>query len=186
MISNSKTFLAIFMTVLPHKSTQLSLNIDYQLNKGAFQLLTELIPDSSFLDQILDHGCWCAKLNQRNSQEIGLGGNTATDDLDDICKSWAHARRCAKLNLDATCKLILNNNESNAFYQVQTSDLTDAVCSESNNMCLSEACEIDVRFVQSIVDWRLNNPNDFVAVAGVCDLNMNLSGGSSGIVSCNK
>ena len=56
-------------------------------------MLMEWIQSNTLMNKILNHGCWCAKLNPRNEAPV-LGGPHYADELDKICKDWFTARKC--------------------------------------------------------------------------------------------
>ena len=75
----------------------------------------------------------------------------------------------------------MDNFESHTFYQIQTSDLENTKCSEiSNDVCLLEACQIDLVYVKKILNWRINKGEGFSSQLGVCEFNMNLETGLFG------
>ena len=79
------------------------IEIDYRLSWSVVELFYNFVENESFTDSLLQHGCWCAKLNPGNSVRSGLGGPFFEDDLDSICKQWARARHCSKVE-DQVCE----------------------------------------------------------------------------------
>jgi len=74
------------------ENTTLIIEIDFNIVDGANQLITTFVTDTLFSQQILNHGCWCAKLNKINQGNVNLGGKTTIDEIDRICKEWHQAR----------------------------------------------------------------------------------------------
>ena len=76
--------------------------IDYKLlYSGAYEILTTFLSDSSGtgtenLDYLMNHGCWCAKLDPMNAYQE-LGGPDPVDELDKTCKLWVQMRLCCRL-----------------------------------------------------------------------------------------
>merc|ERR1712156_765299 len=90
-------------------------SIPYRLQDAANALSPIFLNDATnFPTDIFDHGCWCGKLNALPT--AGLGGHPI-DDLDQICKDWAKARRCSRVNggsCESASALIVSSN-----YQVE-------------------------------------------------------------------
>ena len=75
-------------------STSISQNFHQaRLNLIDFLTSSNIYPN---IDQILlNHGCWCSKLNPENDVFSSiLGGNQPVDELDSICKKWFTIRSC--------------------------------------------------------------------------------------------
>lgn len=43
--------------------------------------------------EILSHGCWCSHIGDEKKR-----GREPNDELDEICKKWLQARRCARFH----------------------------------------------------------------------------------------
>ena len=82
--------------IIPFIRAQSTIQVDYKLPHSAPVLFTEFINNPVLEFSIRNHGCWCAKLDPAADQSV-LGGPDVIDDLDTICKHWAHARRCSKV-----------------------------------------------------------------------------------------
>jgi len=142
----------------PTTSAVTTVSIDYTLIDGASQLFSTFNPTHSLVrfvnsQDILSHGCWCAKLARANSGNSELGGPKTTDVLDNICRSWIKARKCSEMV--GACKNFL---DFGALYDIQyTSGLVDAVCLNTENECLMESCEIDVSFVILVEEFMAEN-----------------------------
>ena len=118
--------------------------IPYKLSSA----ITQLISNSD----IFNHGCWCSKLVHHS--RASLGGKTSVDELDEICKSWAKARRCLRSE-NQSCENFHFQKLSD-FYEIENGSCLD------NDQCLLDACEIDRYFVGAInnQNFTLNsNPN---------------------------
>jgi len=138
--------------------------ISYRLPEVANELspLFLNVDSTSFPTEIFNHGCWCAKLNALPS--AGLGGHPV-DELDQLCKDWAKARRCSRVN-GGTCEsassLILSSSYELEYDYAQGAGTQ--LCPDSDS-CLSETCQIDSHYINLIKDWRTANPGSFVADA---------------------
>ena len=62
------------------------LTMSRRLSEAALSIFTHFEPSVGEL--ILNHGCWCAKLNP-GSDQSRLGGHTVHGELDRICKECA-------------------------------------------------------------------------------------------------
>ena len=113
--------------------------IPYKLSQAVTQLSTLFISNTS---DIFNHGCWCSKLVHHSKS--GLGGRDFIDDLDEICKNWAKARRCLRYSAQS-CE----NTHVEAlskFYEIDENS-----CVENDDLCLSEACQIDLFYISEII-----------------------------------
>merc|ERR1711879_597159 len=134
--------------------------ISYRFRDSVQELAALFIQDASFASQVFSHGCWCAKLSDPSS--VNLGGNAPVDELDQICKDWARARRCSRQN-GASCEFA--GLESS--YEVER-DNGATLCPDADS-CMSETCQIDVLYIQQINDWQVANPGAFSPVVNpVC------------------
>ena len=150
-------------------TSQTTIEIDYSLTPGAFEILTNFINDPSWIDSLLEHGCWCAKLDP-DSTQIGLGGRTPTDDLDTICKQWAQSRSCTRLS-GASCESYSHQSGGTYHYEIDyVYGLEDSICPDLDT-CFSETCQIDLFYVKQIVDWKSQNNDQLTPVTPmVCDV----------------
>jgi len=128
-------------------------DIGYKLQSAASEMASLFVSDAAFTNALFSHGCWCAKLGPEMT--VGLGGNRPVDELDQLCKDWARARRCTRTS-GANCE-----NQVDSTYQVEYGASDVQLCPD-NDACLSETCQIDVHFVNAIEAWRVANPG-FVA-----------------------
>jgi len=134
--------------------------ISYRFRDSVQELASLFIQDASFASQVFSHGCWCAKLSDPSS--VNLGGNAPVDELDQICKDWARARRCSRTN-GASCEFASYDSS----YELEREN-GNALCPDSD-ACMAETCQIDVQFISLINDWRNANPSAFNPVTNpVC------------------
>ena len=131
---------SFFISFLLLSQPVFSLRIDQTLVPGAFQILTHFVNNTEFLESLLNHGCWCAKLNPENQHfHHHLGGKHPVDDLDTICKQWAQNRNCLK-----TAGFSCENVENIAYYEISYANgIEDAFCPDVDQ-CLSESCQTDL------------------------------------------
>ena len=125
---------------------------------GAPQIINYLLNDEnsnsqteSYYYKLFNHGCWCSKLNPENSDNLTLGGPTAIDDLDKICKNWFQARRCIELD-GGSCReyksaIGYGNNYSIRANDGCTSSNTGNALSEN---CIDDICQIDYYYATEI------------------------------------
>ena len=78
--------------------------ISYRLQESVTEMASLFLSDSTFAAQLFNHGCWCAKIADQGPSSASLGGNQPVDELDQICKDWARARRCSRVD-GSSCEL---------------------------------------------------------------------------------
>jgi len=110
-------------------------------------MLMEWIHDSSIMDSILNHGCWCAKLNPRNEMPI-LGGPHYADSLDKICKDWFTARKCNDDLPGGSCY-----GESVDEYYKYDVIRTKCVGGVKYTDCMKDSCKIDKFYAKEIAEY---------------------------------
>ena len=76
-------------------------DVSYKLQNAAMELLTNFAPSLS--SEILNHGCWCSKLDPHADQP-SLGGSRVYGEVDRLCKSWGQARKCLRF-VTEVCEL---------------------------------------------------------------------------------
>jgi len=123
--------------------------INYPLKDAAFEVSVYFIKNDTFANQLFNHGCWCSKLVDPTN--IELGGTEAVDELDQICKEWAKARKCL-VSSGGVCENYGTDLKSDT-YMIETTLLDGglAVCNELNSDdCKDSTCKIDVEFALRI------------------------------------
>jgi len=159
----SKT--AVLTTFLTKFTTSLDIDIPFSLlYPGGETGLTHFF-DSSTADQILNHGCWCSRINALNAPEFytgpQLGGANSQDDIDLLCKKWIDNRKCCSLN-GGSC---FNEITEAAYNIAYTSSVHDATCSHNTNVCYIEACYIDTYYMKLIKNIIDAGEADFTSTA---------------------
>lgn len=114
--------------------------------------------------KIIDHGCWCAKMNPVNDKTI-LGGPSPIDGLDEICKSWFNTRFCNDHISGGQCK----DNKMFDSYSIKRAD-SDFACIQDGDVCNQSSCVIDKHFSDLIAEYVDSNPVvwETVTQAGRC------------------
>ena len=126
--------------------------ISYRLQESVREIASLFLSDSTFAGQVFTHGCWCAKIG---GDIASLGGNQPVDELDQICKDWARARRCSRSE-GSSCEFA----DFTSTYDIEVSPQS---CVDSD-ACLSETCQIDFSFISAIEAWRNSNSGAFSPV----------------------
>lgn len=186
ILNTAKTL--VYLNLFSKSTTATTIQIDFNPVPGALQLLTQFIPDTAFISKILDHGCWCAKFNPE-SLPFGLGGSTTVDELDSICKEWAHSRWCTHVENSGSCDGYSRSSGLN--YTVESTSginigLNNSFCPDADN-CLSQTCQIDLDFVGKIMVWEGENGDDFVVKSEpVCSLGGGMGDGSKRMEFCDS
>ena len=62
------------------------------------QLENNLEDSQIVINHLLNHGCWCSKLDISKGHQDNSGGQHAVDEIDGICRNWANARQCNRLD----------------------------------------------------------------------------------------
>jgi len=119
---------------------------------AAYDLLSLDLTETQ-LDQILGHGCWCARINPDSNKHV-LGGAKTVDKLDSICKDWANVRHCNGLS-GGSC-------QDGKFFTFQyTIGISSGkwTCKHNKSKCLRETCKIDTHFVERVKDFLTDKKN---------------------------
>lgn len=138
---------------------EMNMNIAFKLQNAASQLTSNLLDNQAFASSILTHGCWCAKLSPE-IQMPGLGGYTPVDELDQICKDWAKARRCSRAQ---TCA----DQSMDGAYTLDAVTYSKPDCVDSD-ACLSETCQIDMVYMEMIEAFHAENPAHVAVTDPTC------------------
>lgn len=127
-----------------------SASITFNVLKGGAAQILDLFTNLGGPDSVLNHGCWCSKLNPNNTDRttsgIKLGGCEAIDELDQLCKTWIMNRQCCH-HEGGPCF----NDQEAAQYEVEYTDgLEDAYCLNNVNDCFIDSCLVDVWYVREV------------------------------------
>ena len=101
-------FLAFLSKIVTANEPRIT-DVSYKLKNAAMELLTNFGPSLS--SEILNHGCWCSKLDP-NADQMSLGGSMVYGEVDRLCKSWGQARKCLRF-VTEVCEL----HPSDDFYR---------------------------------------------------------------------
>lgn len=126
---------------------QNTVNIDYNMQFGIMDLFQWFFPDPMLGMQLLNHGCWCAKLHPMADLQA-LGGPYHADEVDRLCKEWMKERRCSRRD----GRICENTTFVGTEYQVEY-DITsfDARCPD-NDECLSLTCQMDMFYINALLN----------------------------------
>ena len=134
---SAATFFALFQL---SESTEQTFNRQNLVFRPyAFDLISNLLVSQNYtstdVDNVVTHGCWCAKLDSNNAFTEFLGGPDAVDELDEICRNWFKCRNCndrlkgGSCNIDGSAsREVLLGGEYTITYDDSDLDGT-AVCS---------------------------------------------------------
>ena len=106
------------------------------------------------LNVLSNHGCWCAKILNPNSEQA-FGGPTTVDELDGICKQWASACNCIH-SVGGSCHSFNDNDYTNIFIVTGNSGLatnTECEIGVNDDECLVDSCKVHDYFAQKIADY---------------------------------
>lgn len=140
-----------------HSKSVQSINQDF--SAAGRDILALVLDNSQHFVNVLNHGCWCQKLDPNSNHDM-LGGYDTVDDLDRICKQWFTARRCIQ-NHEGPGGSCLNYN--GGLYQVDG----DKCSKKDNDECEQDSCKIDLEyssrisaFLSSTSNFLANTPTD--------------------------
>lgn len=146
-------FLATSIKAQDH--VDIFINFDF----AGMQALDIMLNDTAVFNSILDHGCWCSKLDP--TADTGkLGGATPLDELDDICRQWATTRHCNDGLLGGSCK----NAPTPDHYELDYGsdpvicNTVDQDTGATITACARDSCLIDVLYTEMMIDWLNLNP----------------------------
>ena len=124
--------------------------------RNAMQLMSDVLNNTAAYENVLDHGCHCARLDQFSNPTI-IGGPNVMDALDEICKQWFLMRSCNDSLEGGTCKDLPLSTFS---YEVEEVD-QEYVCVDPQTdpyaECKSDACTTDIFFAYEIKKYLEDN-----------------------------
>ena len=117
------------------------------------------------VNNVLTHGCWCAKLDKQSPYLEFLGGPDAVDELDEICRGWFKCRNCNDRLQGGSCNVQYSSSMEllKAKSYVMQSDPTggnfiDTVeCAVEGDDCADDSCTIDLYYLKSIFNYLEDN-----------------------------
>ena len=139
-----------YIFYLTHAQT--TVNIDFSLQFGIMDLLSNFFSDPMLGMQIINHGCWCAKLHPMADYSI-LGGPYHSDEIDEICKEWQKSRKCSRIPGQICENVTVIGTEYQVIYN---SDSFDAFCPDIDP-CLQLTCQIDLFFINQLLNTTSQN-----------------------------
>lgn len=131
------------------------IDIIQNINTAAPTILSEIISDTQLYNKIINHVCWCSKINP-NREKLNLGGSTVVDYLDGICKSWFDARHCNDGLPGGVCQADTTLNPGTDVYQlINHAGKNRMYCNTRKKKytpCQISSCQIDHHFSNLILD----------------------------------
>jgi len=123
---------------------------------GIISVMKKRLPLPVF-QKLAIHGCWCSRMD---SDSFALGGITALDALDDICKNWFKQRNCMRLE-GGRC-----NRRDTSYARSGNGSCEDAVnIYNINSFCAQDTCSVDEFYAERIAN-ALNDMVDFQPLPG--------------------
>merc|ERR1712036_171379 len=103
------------------------------------------------VDEVMEHGCRCAKLDASNPFQEHLGGSTVVDELDEICRDWLRARNCNDNLVGGSCESDRESMRTGAYtMSIVESDYDASTCGFTTADCEADTCEIDLKYLKLI------------------------------------
>lgn len=143
----------LYATLAGSAISKTQVSINQSVRTGGEQLLAQSL-ESSAIDAILNHGCWCQKFGPFSDQE-NLGGSYTADALDEICKHWFTARRCNDAHEGGSC---FDSNYDNLGGTSVYTINGDKCSKNDNNSCEQDSCKIDMEYLSKIEEFLAANP----------------------------
>lgn len=129
---------------------------------GVSNILEIFLEKDQYIE-VLEHGCWCARLNPEADHSI-LGGNKMLDmdgdgsaddkGLDILCKEWIMARQCNKLS-GGSCNPQTGTVTEDP-YTIDFSHPANYTCTDTID-CQLDSCEIDAYYAFEIYNFVLDH-----------------------------
>lgn len=111
-------------------------------------------PNNMILDTvslIINHGCWCSKLNFDNNYNGIPLGFQPFDDLDKICQEWFHARNCNRGSGHGCDKDVLEISAlSELTYHIDSDGCRSVENPSATDLCSVSTCKIDVSYALKV------------------------------------
>lgn len=134
----------------------MSINIIHDINFAAQSITDQTFhqfdaPIQSLYESVINHGCWCARMNPDNDKAI-LGGPHPQDELDEICKQWYSCRYCNDALSGGSCHA--SENAALVSYDILwNSSEQQYRCQASGDACGNDSCSVDVYYSNLIVQY---------------------------------
>jgi len=138
--------------------------------------------NSDHVDNILAHGCWCAKLDRLNPYSEFHGGKKTLDELDEICRDWILTRNCndrlTGLGRICTCSMPGTSStqllrEASYKMMIYPTDTGSCYCYDAEAGCSLDTCEIDMHFAKQLKQFVDDHPFGWTVTevqgAGTCE-----------------
>jgi len=124
------------------------------------------------VDEVMEHGCHCAKLDATNPFGEFLGGSTVVDELDEICRDWLRARNCNDNLVGGSCEADREAMRIGAYTMSIVEDNYPAsTCGFTTSDCGYDTCAIDLKYLKLIRQYVTDNPDHVATIinsAGTC------------------
>lgn len=123
------------------------------------QLLAQWLDNDDKVDELLSHGCFCARLDNTNPNFPHLGGQDPLDELDEVCRGWLRSRNCNDNLIGGSCQADRESMRSGAYtMDIVSHDLQISNCGFTNTDCESDTCVIDLMYLKQIAAFFEGNP----------------------------
>ena len=123
--------------------------ISFNVLHGASDALSlQLDFDEDAVNSVINHGCWCSKLNTGHKPPFLLGGR-AVDDLDHICKLWIQDRRCCRL-YGGPCYDQFESASYTIHYDLALNQVNTTSCYENGDICEVDGCLTDSYYANQV------------------------------------
>ena len=128
---------------IPLALAQLDTIVDDGIEAGIISVLQNRLSKHDFA-KLASHGCWCSRMGD----EYPLGGSSAVDALDDLCRNWFKQRKCMTLE-GGRC-----HRRQTGYNKAGNPPTCDGAVNlwNINSFCAQDTCTVDDFFANQIVD----------------------------------
>ena len=150
---------------------------------GIFDAFMKFSGFADNVEDIVNHGCWCAKLNLYHPHYRFLGGSEPIDDMDKLCKEWFQTRYCndnlaggscsgVEIGLSSRDYLMLGEYAIKISQNLGLTAVEESVCVEAADDCSNDTCLVDLHYIKKIISFYAENRETFntteIIEDGIC------------------
>ena len=126
------------------------------------------------VENLVNHGCWCAKLTTSPYLSyLKVRNPEPLDALDAICRDWMRMRNCNDQLSGGSCEAANSLENGSYTLKINSNNADLSSCDSAANSCSMDTCHIDLHFMKQIKNF-LTSPagqswsSNEVVSDGVC------------------
>lgn len=148
-------------------------SIARKIKNAGFDILSAYLTEGNDFSNVMQHGCWCAKLNPYIDHDI-LGGPSPVDDLDLICKQWIAACNCMNNAVNGSCEGRTDDDYLDFELNFDTYEGDCNNPANNNDSCLFDTCVVHTYYARQVREYVIDAANNFtnatIASPGTCQV----------------